>query len=357
MKDEPEQKPPAPRDDRQLVWGGRAFGFSFLVILCTSAILVSQGAAQEDAPLTNRPKDLDATNFFNARGNGVKAAWNVDRNTIPENGELTATLIIKGADNPHRIVRPDLTKLHDFQTRFTITDKKDPPAVKGMTEVKFSYQLRPRNRSVEKVPSLDFYYYNPAAPAGKNQFQKTIAARVPITVTEAQNMELPAIPLHEPEQLFAVATGPQLLEKRQLITGIWPWVIVGLAGPLCALLWFFAWQRVFPDAGRLATMRRSRAARRAIDAVHRASRANDPPAVIAAAVLGYLRTRFPLPPGAATPSEIAAALAELHVADLECIAVAEFFRSCDAARFAPREDNGGSLAAAAESLIVRLEAA
>lgn len=104
-------------------------------------------------------------------------------------------------------------------------------------------------------------------------------------------------------------------------------------------------------------MRRSRAARRAIEGIRRAGRHPDPGAAIAGAVLGYLRARFPLPPAAVTPSEVGAALAELGLPAPECTAVADFFRACDAARFSEGSDSSTSLATAAEPLVTRLEAA
>jgi hypothetical protein len=312
--------------------------------------------AQQEAPLTDRPPTLiDGINFFNAQGRSVKVAWSVDRNTVPEDGELTATLTVTEVAYPQRIVRPDLKKLRDFETRFVITDMKDPIPKEGAREVKFSYLLRPRNRSVSEIPTLEFYYYNPAAAAGKSQFKLTTASKVPITVTDAPKKEEPVIPLRGSDQLFVVTTGPQLLDKRQFLAGFWPWLIVGLAGPLCAIVWFMAWQRVFPDARRLAKMRRSRVARRAIDAIHRASRTSDPPATIAVAVLSYLRTRFPLPPGAVTPIEIETALEALNVATAECAAIAKFFRACDTIRFGQYADNEKLLALDAEALITQME--
>ena len=104
-------------------------------------------------------------------------------------------------------------------------------------------------------------------------------------------------------------------------------------------------------------MRRTRAARRATDAIRRSSRAPDPAGAIAAAVLGYLRARFPLSPAAATPIEIGAALTELGLHSSESDAVADFFRACDAARFAPPGEVCTSLEIAADALVTRLEAA
>jgi hypothetical protein len=344
-----------PGDSRGSV--SRGFAMTLVLALMSSASLFSQPSRFDDAPLTHRPDGLDATNFFNARGSSVKAAWSVNRTSVPEDGELTAVLTIKGAENPQRIVRPDLKKLPEFQTRFVIADKKDTEPSEAAKEVKFSYQFRPRNRLVDKIPSFDFYYYNPAAPTGKSQFPKTVATRVDIKVTEAPKKELPPVPLMEPDELFVTTTGPQLLERRQAISTVWPWLAVGLAGPLSAFLWFLIWQRLFPDARRVASMRRSKAARRALDAIHRSGKANDPAAAIALAVLGYLRARLPLSPGASTPSEIAVALGELRIAEVDCATVAEFFRACDAARFAPRDDHVLTLGADAEALITRLEAA
>jgi hypothetical protein len=130
-----------------------------------------------------------------------------------------------------------------------------------------------------------------------------------------------------------------------------------LAGPLVSLVWFVAWRRIFPDAVRLAKIRRSRAARRAIDAIHRSGKAVDPPGAIATAVLGYLRSRFPFPPGAATPSEIEVALVELGESAPVSQSVALFFRDCDAARFSSSSDDVASLSADAEELVNRLEGA
>jgi hypothetical protein len=129
-----------------------------------------------------------------------------------------------------------------------------------------------------------------------------------------------------------------------------------MLGPLVAGGWYALWRRMYPDAVRLARMRRSRAARRAVDGIRRAGRSPDPPGTIAAAVLGYLRARYPLPPGAETPGELGDALRAAGLPDAEADAAVGFFRRCDEARFAPPGDTGLSLAAEAEALVARLEA-
>lgn len=297
--------------------------------------------------------------FYGAAGRGVKVAWSLDRTQVPEGGEITATLSVVNVANPRHVLRPDLKhkKLSEFQDLFVITDVAAPPPDGKANEVKFTYRLRPRSRQTDRVPTLVFQYYNAAAAAGK-QFPVTNTGRpIPITVTAAPaKVAPPPVPLTEPEHLFAIATGPGVLARGWAVPS-GAWLVLLFAGPLFGLGWYAAWRRAYPDAARLARMHRSRAARRATHAIRRSGRADDPPAAVAAAVLGYLRTRFPLPPAAVTPSDIGSALAEQGVSPAECGAVAEFFRKCDAARFSPASDSGPSLAADAESLVTRLEAA
>jgi hypothetical protein len=308
----------------------------------------------QEVPVVGQPTE----HFYNAQGSGVKITWSLDRTTVPEDEEIVATLVIRGATNPHQIIRPDLKKLPAYESRFIITDNRDPTPDPDAKEVRFTYRLRPRNRSVDRFPTLVFVYHNPAAAVGKQFPTTTAKVDEKITVTEPRpKPRPPAVPLAEPDHLFAVATGPEVLAKRPFAPDTWTWVAATLIGPLAAAGWYVAWRRVYPDAARLARMRRTRAARRAIEAIRRSGRAVDPPGAIGLAVLGYLRARFPLPPGAVTPPEVGAALAELGLPAAECDAVADFFRSCDAARFAPPGDSGVSLAADAEALVVRLEAA
>jgi hypothetical protein len=320
-----------------------------LFILHPSSLILSQ-----EIPLVGRPTE----HFYGAAGRGVKVAWQLDRTEVPEDGEIVATLVVSNVANPRNVTRPDLKELKDFHDRFVITDSPDPPPANA-TEVRFSYRLRPRNPQVKEVPTLSFYYFNVAAAEGRQQFKLTHTGQpIPITVTAAKSkVAAVPVPMTEPEHLFAITTGPGVLGEGLSLGGGWVWLVAGLTGPLLALAWYAAWRRVYPDAARLAKIRRSRAARRATDAVRRAGRTDDPPAAVAAAVLGYLRARFPLPPGAVTPSELGNALAELGVPASECGAVAGFFRECDAARFAPPADTGVSLAADAGALVARLEAA
>ena len=294
--------------------------------------------------------------FYKAKGSRVGASWACDRTELPEGETLTAVLTVRNAINPNEIVRPDLRKLPPFNDAFQIDDVPGPPAKPKDAEVKFVYRLKPRNRAVTKVPSLDFYFANPGLKdKGKEQFMKTVARWVPITVTAVAPKPRQVIPLEGDADLFRHAEGGEFVmlgrEPFAPSAGLWWLLFVGV--PALALLWFLAWRRVYPDAARLSRIRRGRAARRATDAIRRAARTPDPAGTVAAAVLGYLRARHPLPVGAETPGAIGDALRDAgHPDD----GVVRFFRRCDEARFSEGSDNLLSLAKEAAALIARLEA-
>ncbi len=320
-----------------------------LAVLCAVCTLPTLHCPLLAQPQFFEPKE----HFYKAKGVGVAVKWEVPRPVVEDGRELTATLVVSRATNPAGVVRPDLKALPAFADRFSVTDAPDPPLTADAKEVRFAYKLRPRNRTVDRVPALEFYYFNTAAAPGKSPFRYTKADSVSIAVTEPPPK--PRVPMVEADHLFHVATGPEVL-RGPFVPCRWAWGAAALFGPLAAGAWFLAWRRVYPDAARAARLRRSRAARRATDAIRKSGRAPDPPAAIAAAVLGYLRTRFPLPESAVTPSEIAAALSEAKVPTDAAEAAADVFRGCDRARFAPPGDSGASLAADAEAAVARLEA-
>jgi hypothetical protein len=309
------------------------------------ALLVARG------PLFGQPALYEKEDYYKARGTGIRVKWEVPDATVEDGRELTATLVVSRATNPREVVRPDLKALPAFANAFSVTDVPDAPPAADAKEVRFAYKLKPRNRSVAEIPALTFRYFNPTA-APKNAYPPTMADAVPITVTEPP--PAPVVPMPEADRLFRIATGPEAV-SAPFVPCRWAWLAAALFGPLAAVGWFLVWRRIFPGAARQAHLRRSRAARRAAGALHRASRSPDPPAAVVAAVLGYLRTRFPIPEGAVTPSEIGAALVEARVPDEVVARVADLFRACDRARFAPANDATGGLTADAQAVVARLE--
>jgi hypothetical protein len=303
-------------------------------------------------PLVGQP----ATDFYGASGTAVKVAWRLDRTTVPEDETIVATLTITGATNPQQIRRPDLKKLPEFQDRFTITDGTDPPPAADATVVQFTYQLRPRNRQVDKVPTLKFRWYNPAAAVSK-QYPTARAEFIPITVTEpAPKPAPPSQPLDEPADWFVITTGPTVLTRSADLPTAGLAVAVALGPPAVAAMWYLAWRRWYPDAARLARLRRSRAATRALSAIRKARRTDDPAGSVARAVLEYLRERYGIPDGVATPGEVVLALEQQQVPEADREVVAQLLQRCDAARYAPGHHDDTTLTQEAEAVVGRLEA-
>ena len=306
------------------------------------------------APLaTAQPRFFEPPeHFYKAHGSGLIVKWKLDRAELPEGESLTATLTILKATNPHEVVRPDLRKLPAFNDAFQIEDVPGPSAKPKDPEVTFAYRLKPRSRAVNRVPTLEFIYYNPALPEEK-RFMSTRAAGQKITVMAVAPKARTLIPLDAPDALFEVVTGAQLLEREPFTPGTETWLLLLLGIAALALMWYIAWRRVYPDAARLTRIRRSRAARRATDAIRKAARTPDPAGAITAAVLGYLRARYPLPLGAETPSAIGDALRDAGQPNDDVI---RFFRRCDEHRYSSSSDNALSLATDATAVVERLEA-
>jgi hypothetical protein len=127
---------------------------------------------------------------------------------------------------------------------------------------------------------------------------------------------------------------------------------------LLAVGWCLLWRRFNPDAARRARIRQSLAARQALQALNSlAPAAADQRAYrVARIAAGYLQQRLGLPTAEPTPAEVAACLGRAGSPDVLAGKAAEFFRACDAARFAPAPLNAADLTAAASSLILTMEA-
>lgn len=309
-----------------------------------------------DAASAQLPLFEPQEGYYKAKGTRVSATWSVDRTEIPEDGTLLATLTVRGVTNPREIVRPDLRKLKEFTEQFrSIEDVGDGGG--DEKEVQFVYRLRPRNRDTNRLPGLDFFFLKPGG--GDKPFENARARGINLSVTAAAPKlaaKLPPVAMTEPDTLFAITTGPVVTGSAQFVPGTWAWLALAAFGPLAAWAGVIAWRRIYPDSARQALIRRSRAARRALEAVAVAHKTPDPSAAITNAVLHYVRHRFPLPAGADTPTDLEAGLRAADVPALDAAVTAEFFRMCDEARFAPASDAAVSLPRAAAAIVARLEA-
>jgi hypothetical protein len=322
-----------------------------LLTAISSAPAQDRRPSVEDLP----PVERQAADFYNALAagpRGVEVAWTADPPTVPVNGELTLTLTVRHAANPHELAKPDLRKLAAVTKRFQVLDRTDPPAAPDAAEAHFTYSLRPRSTDVKEIPPLKYVYFRKIGDDWKPF--TAYAASVPLTVTAAAAKPTPAappVPLDAPEEFFTLA------EEREPIAnpGRFGWLLPVAAVPVLVAAWVGLWRWLFPDAVRLAKLRRNRAARRALERLKKARAAADPAGAAAAAFRGYLAARFGMPPAAQTPAEVSAALAAVECPAEKAADAEAFLRACDAARFTALHDDGLSLTIAAESLITAWE--
>jgi hypothetical protein len=303
-----------------------------------------------------RPPDLP----FSEASGSFRVETDADPTALPAEEPLVLTLRVTATGPvrkpPRRI---PLQELPAFRQAFHIEDIPDEesqaidavrlagllagpgparPALLGallpQTAWEFRYRLKPKSTAVTEVPSLPFAFYNPAIPFPERRFQVLYADAIPLEVRPREVLE---VPLQAPARAFELATGQALLARQA------PWAVpvaliflALLVPPVLCLAWYLIWRRLYPNAAKLASLRRSRAAALALDALQRLPPAPRQRAVVAfRAVTGYLRQRLDLPGEEPTPLETSGHLQRLGCSAPVAGEALRFYRACDAARFLP----------------------
>ena len=305
-------------------------------------MLVSLAAAAVDPPLVGRPRD----HFYGAVGKQVRVTLAASRSQVRVEEELTLTLHVSGVMNAERIERPDLRQLGDYDDAFYIDDLDDGPET-PRTERYFRYRLRPKHEGVREIPAILFRYYRPDLRYFATAVSDDALSLVVLPRTTSSDA---AMALEAPEFLFQISTGRGLGSRGSSSDWIW-YVVTWLVPPGLCLAWYGYWRWRNPGAAKLARLRRHRAVRQVLDALAKHSDAES----IAAAVRNYLVHRLDLPWSAQTTSEIAAALEQLPLANVQQTAIREFFLSSDAARFGPPKTAADDLRSLARGLVLSIE--
>jgi hypothetical protein len=315
--------------------------------------------AVEEPPLAGQPMS------FSGGIGRFKVAARVSATEVRAEDPLLYTLHVSCVGPLGRAPdRPDLRKLPRFKSRFDIQDApaRDPVAARPAGNAwEFRYILKPRSPEVTEVPPLLFSYYKPGVIPAHKGYWTTATSTIPIKVSPRSRAIVPTAagdPLRAPERFYHITEGAAVLRYDDGLAQPQKWTIalVLVGPPALALGWYLTWRRRYPNAARLAKIRRSRAALQALQALHAvkdadaAARAHH----AAKAVDAYLRDRFALTGSAPTPAEIETHLHEVGLASTRAVQVADFFRACDAACFAPMPSSE-NLPAAAEHLILTLE--
>jgi hypothetical protein len=309
-------------------------------------------ARADDPPLKNRP----------ARFSGAVGEFEITQTAVPTDlrPDETVTLTVKvAAVGPFREPpqRPDLKGLPAFADRFHVADLPDPAAPKpDARSWEFVYRLRPKDATVDEVPSLPFIYYKPGPGTARGAYQTAYADGIDLHVHEPAP---PPKPLPEgPESLYRIAEGHGVLPGRSW-GDFFPSaaVFVLIVAPLACAAWYRVWQRLYPDAARQARQRRSQAARLALRALEPLRRRPPPDQarLATAVVTTYLRQRLDLPAAEPTAAEAVAPLKRFGCTDGLTRELVEFYHAGDATRFAPAPPEPVPFADTAARLILALE--
>jgi hypothetical protein len=123
--------------------------------------------------------------------------------------------------------------------------------------------------------------------------------------------------------------------------------------PVVCLVLFGIWRRRYPNAARLAHIRRSRAATIAVQSLR--SPSPDRAREVSTALTSYIRTRFGLPEHLSTAADLSQALCRIDMSRSLVRTTVSLVERCDVARFAPGSEFDSVLTDEAERLILEWE--
>jgi hypothetical protein len=317
-------------------------------------LIVGLGAVRaqsDEPPAAGRPEDFS----------GLVGTYEIESHASPtevqvlESLTLTVTITETSSKGPPRLA-PQHVDLHLFPPSLTrdfyveaVPDKPRPDA----RSREFSYRLKPKSSAVQRIPALKLTYYDPRY----GRYQVAYSRSILITVKSSGLAQAspPEQSVRAPEHVYQLVTGPAVLARKEH-SPAWPALTLLLLGPpaVCAA-WYVLWKRIRPDDARQARWRRSRAARSALRQLHALRPASGVEA--AALVAEYLRQRLNLTVAEPTPEEAWLSLRRARVSPAVSAKVREFFRACDASRFAPAvQRDGQHLATEAQDIIHAVEA-
>jgi hypothetical protein len=335
-----------------------------LVALCVAVGTLHAGDEDEAGarlPVVGRPEFFDEET--GPIGSFQTPTIRVEPSEVQVEDPIAVTIRVAASgavQRPPKQIR--LEKFPGFTEQFYI-EYPDDPAFRRLDDRtwEFTCSLKPRTTKVKEIPSFPFVFFTPGFVPAERGYQVRRTAGVPVTVRPRaavspgavqDGAEIPEFPdaIYHASEDFTVLARP-LAWSRDALS------LVGGTGflvpPLVCLAWYIAWRRRNPDAARRTRQRRSHAAHLALAGLRRIGDADPGPTV--AIVTEYLRQRYDLSAEEPTPAEVGAHLDTTGCSAESIHHAVEFFRTCDAVRFA-HAATPESLTEAARRLILRLEA-
>ena len=229
-----------------------------------------------------------------AEGRYFRVATSVDKTTLEAEERVTLTVRISTSEAPYQPPqRFDLNDIPAFASRFFIQDAAPDPtdavrcaslwglgnepmllaaALAPQTEWEFVYRLKPRDADVTEIPMLTFAFYDPvdAVDTPQRRWQVPHADAIPLHVRTRRAI---TTPVEAPEWMFDLPDGDVLARIEPWSPGLVAWTVLLAGPPLVGIGLFLVWRRLNPNAAQLAQVRRSHAARRALDRIAQARKA------------------------------------------------------------------------------------
>jgi hypothetical protein len=309
-------------------------------LVCTAGLRADTNETTDPnyIPPVGRPSDLP----FSEASGWFEVQTHAEPTIVEAETPLTFTVFVRAVrptrQPPQRL---DLRQLPGFDKRFYIEDPSEEANRPDEKTWEFVYRLKPRRTDVTEVPSLPFVYFNPYLLTASKGFQVIYTDPIPLSVLPHESVQ---VAVQAPENAFVLATGPAVLERQTLWTppGIGTSVALLLAPPAGCFIWYLCWRRLYPDAARQASQRRSRAARQALQLLQAARRLNAEQRAerTAALVTGYLQERLELDVAEPTPREIAVLFGQRGCSPALTEQGVRLFETCDRARFLPTAQFG-----------------
>jgi hypothetical protein len=311
-------------------------------------------AGAEDPPVVGQPE------HFNGAVGRFRITVAADPKQVQAEDPLTYTVrVVATGPVKQPPQRPALGEFTGFTDAFYIEDLGPPEGTRPDPQTwEFAYRLKPKSTAVKNVPGFPFVFFTPGFLPPRAGYMTAYAPPVSVTVTARREVVPKAITA--PEAAFLLAGGDVLRPgSYDRLPGPLVLALAGLLPPIGCVAWCLVWRRLYPNAARLAHRRRSRAAQEALHHLRRIDRrtGREQQGQLAAAVVAdYLRQRLGLSIIEPTPSEAGAHLCGQGVSEKLAGQAADLLRACAAARFDPGAPTDGDLAAAANGLILALEA-
>jgi hypothetical protein len=348
---------------RAQVSAARAFGELFVPsagLAATRASGTSKVTAQafvaSSEPLTLGVFDLrsrqDRPQDFSGAVGLFRLSTTVSQTSVPVGAPFTLTLRLEGEGALSASTAPRLDARPEFAERFRVRPEGD--RMNGATR-EFIYTLRALREDVKEVPAVQMSYYVPSSDHFETTASQPIALQV--TPVPAMDPELPPAlagsgspPADALSLLRDMGRGEELRLARRAL----PLVMVAVA----AVLLVCVARRALPrfrhhQASRgAARQRRQHAA-----SVRRTLRRGASPDEVRKAVGEFLRARFHLPPGEATPYETFTHLVRAGVSERLACDCANLLDDCATALYCPggAAIDPGALASSARALVASLE--